>query len=254
MPPSSCVQPLATAARDRLGQRVRQPVCQFARQHVRQHARQRARQHVRATVATILQLATLAALATPALAGPVQVQVLDGAGKPLAGAAVFLESREARAASRPNAGVEIAQAQRQFSPQVTVVTIGTAVSFPNRDTVRHHVYSFSPVKKFEIKLYVGTPAAPVVFDSPGIAVLGCNIHDHMAAWVVVVDTPYHGLTGADGRLALPAVPAGAYQLRSWHPALPPGEPALAQALVVPASGSVAANLQFAGLKLVGLTP
>lgn len=188
-----------------------------------------------------------AALSAPALAGSVEVKVLDGAGKPLAGAAVFLESREARAASKALAGVEIAQAQRQFSPQVTVVTVGTAVSFPNRDTVRHHVYSFSSVKKFEIKLYVGTPAAPVVFDSPGIAVLGCNIHDHMAAWVVVVDTPHHGLTGVDGKLALPAVPAGTYQLRSWHPALPPGDPALAQPLQVPASGTATAGVKFGGL-------
>ena len=188
------------------------------------------------------------AMARPALAGPVEVRVLDGAGKPLAGAAVFLESREAKAASKPLAGVEIAQASRQFSAQVTLVTVGTAVSFPNRDTVRHHVYSCSPVKKFEIKLYVGTPAAPVVFDSPGIAALGCNIHDNMAAWVVVVDTPHHGLTGADGKLALPAVPAGTYQLRSWHPALPPGDAALSQPLVVPAAGPAAAQVKFTGLQ------
>jgi plastocyanin len=186
-------------------------------------------------------------LASPAQAGPVEVRVLDGAGKPLAGAAVFLESREAKAASRPLAGIEIAQAQRQFNPPVTLVTVGTSVGFPNRDTVRHHVYSFSPVKKFEIKLYVGTPAAPVVFDSPGIATLGCNIHDNMAAWVVVVETPHHGLTGPDGQLALPAVPAGAYQLRSWHPALPPGDPALSQPLLVPATGTAVAQVKFTGL-------
>lgn len=187
-------------------------------------------------------------LATEAPAGTVDVQVLDGAGKPLAGAAVFLESREAKAASKALAGVEIAQSRRQFNPPVTMVTVGTAVSFPNRDTVRHHVYSFSLVKKFEIKLYVGTPSAPVVFDSPGIAVLGCNIHDSMAAWVVVVvETPHHGLTGADGKLALAGVPAGSHQLRSWHPALPPGDPALSQPLVVPVSGNTSASVTFAGL-------
>jgi hypothetical protein len=132
---------------------------------------------------------------------------------------------------------------------VSVVTAGTAVSFPNRDTVRHHVYSFSPVKKFEIKLYVGTPTAPVVFDSPGIAVLGCNIHDTMAAWVVVVDTPHHGLTGADGQISLPNVPPGAYRLRAWHPGLPPGAPALDQALQVPANGA-----QVVAVKLAGVAP
>jgi len=168
---------------------------------------------------------TLLLVATGAAAGSVEVRVTDAAGKPLPQAVVFLESRDARAAVKPAAGVEIAQAARQFAPQVSVVPVGTAVSFPNRDTVRHHVYSFSATKKFEIKLYVGTPAAPVVFDQPGIAVLGCNIHDQMAAWVVVVDTPYYAQTGADGRVSLPAVPPGSYRLRAWHASLPPGAPA-----------------------------
>jgi len=185
----------------------------------------------------------------PARAATVDVQVTDAAGKPLSGTAVFLESKEARAATRPGSGVEVVQVNRQFQPAVTVVTVGTAVSFPNRDTVRHHVYSFSPVKKFEIKLYVGTPAAPVVFDSPGIAALGCNIHDTMAAWMVVVETPHHGLTGADGKLSLATVPAGAYRLRAWHPGLPPGAAAHDQPLLVPATGSLAASVKLAGVAL-----
>ena len=167
--------------------------------------------------------AMAAASLASAQAATLQVLVHDGAGKPLPGAAVFLESKEARAASRPAAGVEIVQASRQFQPSVTVVPVGTSVSFPNRDTVRHHVYSFSPVKKFEIKLYVGTPAAPVVFDQPGIAVLGCNIHDTMAAWVVIVETPHHGMTPASGRVRLaerqPATPpAPAVSGHTWRAA------------------------------------
>lgn len=190
-------------------------------------------------------LAGAAWVAAGAAAGTLEVQVSDGSGRPLPGAAVFLESREAKAASRPATGVEVVQANRQFLPPISIVPVGTAVSFPNRDTVRHHVYSFSPAKKFEIKLYVGTPAAPVVFDTPGIAALGCNIHDTMAAWVVVVETPYHGLTGPDGRLALAQVPAGTYRLRGWHPSLPPGAPAAEQPLQLAAAGSTAAALRLA---------
>ena len=182
-------------------------------------------------------------------AGALEVRVSDATGKPLVGAVVFLESREAHAAVKPAATVEVAQVGRQFTPQVTVVPVGTPVTFPNRDTVRHHVYSFSPVKKFEIRLYVGTPTAPVVFDQPGIAVLGCNIHDSMAAWVVVVETPHYGLTGADGRLTLGPIPAGAYRLRTWHPGLPPGAPAQDQALLVPAAGAVPASVKLVGLAL-----
>jgi plastocyanin len=192
----------------------------------------------------------VAVCALPALAWPaaVEVRVLDGAGKPLTDAVVFLESREARAAVKPATQVDLAQANKQFDPQVTVVPVGTAVNFPNRDKVRHHVYSFSPVKKFEIKLYVGTPAAPVVFDQPGVAVLGCNIHDQMAAWVLAVATPWFGKTGADGVVRLPQVPAGSYRLRTWHASLPVGAPAADQALVVDAAA------QQLVLRLAGATP
>lgn len=189
----------------------------------------------------------LLGVAAAAGAAPVEVQVSDDAGRPLPGAVVFLESREAREAARPLPQVEISQAGRQFQPPVSVVTVGTAVSFPNRDTVRHHVYSFSPTKKFEIKLYVGTPAAPVVFDRTGIAVLGCNIHDTMVAWVVVVDTPWFGQTGADGRVQLPQVPAGAYRLRTWHASLAAGAPAADQPLRVQAAGAQAA-VRLAGAR------
>ena len=199
----------------------------------------------------LLHAALLVAVcALPALAWPaaVEVRVLDGAGKPLTDAVVFLESREARAAVKPATQVDLAQANKQFDPQVTVVPVGTAVNFPNRDKVRHHVYSFSPVKKFEIKLYVGTPAAPVVFDQPGVAVLGCNIHDQMAAWVLAVATPWFGKTGADGVVRLPQVPAGSYRLRTWHASLPVGAPAADQALVVEAAA------QQLVLRLAGVTP
>jgi len=201
---------------------------------------------VRAWVAGLASLASLAPAV--ALAASVEVRVSDDSDRPLPGAVVFLESREAREAVRPMAQVEVAQVERQFQPQVNVVTVGTAVSFPNRDTVRHHVYSFSATKKFEIKLYVGTPAAPVVFDRTGIAVLGCNIHDTMVAWMVVVDTPWFGRAGADGRVLLPQVPAGSYRLRAWHPSLVAGAPASDQPLRVEGAAAQAS------VKLAGARP
>ncbi len=183
-------------------------------------------------VAAVPALLGLLMLGSAARAGMVQVQLQDAASKPLADAVVFLESPQARAAVRPLQGAEIAQANKQFEPRVTVIPLGSSVQFPNRDTVRHHVYSFSPVKNFELKLYAGVAANPVLFDRSGIAVLGCNIHDNMAAWVVVVDTPYYGRSADTGRLMLANVPPGTYRLRSWHPALPMGAAALDQALVV----------------------
>ncbi len=156
------------------------------------------------------------ALGGGARAATVGVAVADRAGKPLADAVVMLVPVSGRLPVRPMSGVEIAQSHRQFSPQVTVVTVGTSIAFPNLDTVRHHVYSFSPVKPFELKLYAGVPAAPILFDKPGIVTLGCNIHDAMVAWVVVVDTPLYARSTSSGKAQIDAVPAGDYELRVWH--------------------------------------
>ena len=185
--------------------------------------------------------------ASPPQTGSLQVQLEDAAGRPLADAIVFLESREARearAAVRPARDAVIAQVDKRFIPSVTVVPVGTPVEFPNRDTVRHHVYSFSPVKPFELKLYAGSPANPVVFDRAGVAVLGCNIHDQMTAWVLVVETPYFARSAAGGRATLGAVPPGSYRLRAWHAGLPMGAPASDQPITV-AAGDNAATVRFA---------
>jgi len=116
-------------------------------------------------------------------------------------------------------GAQIAQHELQFNPQVTVVTVGTPVTFPNQDTVKHHVYSYSAAKTFQIKLYAGVPHTPIVFDKPGIAVLGCNIHDSMLAWVVVTDTPLWARSAASGLARVADVPPGNYQMRVWHSSL-----------------------------------
>ena len=183
---------------------------------------------------------------TPLSAATVQIQVLDGVGKPLPDAAVFLESREVRLAVKPALGSEMAQSKKQFDPRVLVVPVGTAVAFPNRDTVRHHVYSFSPTKTFELKLYAGSDANPVLFDRVGIAVLGCNIHDNMAAWVVVVETPYYGRSAQAGSVVMNNVPAGNYRLRVWHPAMAVGAAPTEQALLV-GSGDAASTVRLSGL-------
>lgn len=178
-------------------------------------------------------------LGTAASAGTLTVTVRDAQGQPLPDAVVYLDSDAARAASKPSDGVRIVQKDRRFVPAVSVVQAGTAVDFPNEDTVRHHVYSFSPVKTFELKLYAGTPADPVRFDKPGVAVLGCNIHDRMVAWVVVLKTPWHARTGADGVARIAEAPAGAYRLRAWHASLPPEATPADQAVALADAGTTA---------------
>ena len=149
-----------------------------------------------------------------AQAVPWTVQVKNAGGQPLADAVVAVEVR-GRPAKTTTAKADMAQRDRQFAPQVLVIQTGTAVSFPNFDTVRHHVYSFSPIKAFETKLYSGTPSEPIVFDKPGIAALGCNIHDRMSAHIVVVDTALFAKTDASGVARFADLPVGEHQVKIW---------------------------------------
>ncbi len=187
----------------------------------------------------LARLALVAALlcAAAAHAAGVDVVVTDASGNPLADAVVMLEPAAGRLPVKPMTGVQIAQHDLQFSPQLTVVTVGTAVLFPNQDTVRHHVYSFSPAKTFQIKLYAGVPHTPIVFDKPGVAVLGCNIHDGMVAWVVVTDTPLWARSGPGGHARVEGVAPGSYDLHVWHSTLAEGAPPVQLALAV-AGGDV----------------
>lgn len=163
--------------------------------------------------AIALAWALLACL--PAQGSTLALSVADAQGAPLEDAVVWLVAK-APGAQRPRREGTIEQMNKTFIPTVTVVQVGTQVKFPNRDEVRHHVYSFSPAKRFEIKLYIGTPAEPVTFDKPGEVVLGCNIHDHMIAYVYVVDSPYFAKTGKDGKARLDDLPPGEYELHGWH--------------------------------------
>ncbi len=154
-------------------------------------------------------------LSISTMAAQLVVTVVDKAGAPVADAAVYAVPVGVKSASKP-AGAKIDQVNKEFDPLVSVIQTGTPVTFPNRDNIRHHVYSFSPAKPFELKLYSGQPAQPVIFDRAGVVVLGCNIHDWMVAYVVVVDTPYFGKTDATGKLHIDGLPAGDYDVKLWH--------------------------------------
>lgn len=174
-------------------------------------------------LAALCVLGGSAVPAIPSQAVPLTVVVSDAHGQPLANAVVAIHVQGAPVRTAAGARAELGQRGKRFVPSVLVVQTGTAVNFPNFDTVRHHVYSFSPAKTFELKLYAGTPTQPVVFDKPGTAVLGCNIHDKMAAHVRVVDTPYFATTDASGRAQID-LPPGEHQLSTWHPDLPADQP------------------------------
>jgi len=145
------------------------------------------------------------------------VSVRDPQGAAVKDAVVWLDGGPAHATKNAPKPAEIGQVSREFDPFVTVVGTGTRVVFPNHDKVKHHVYSFSPAKSFEIQLYSGTPTEPIVFDKAGVVVIGCNIHDWMLAYVVVLDSPWFAKSALDGRALIAKLPAGRYTLHVWHP-------------------------------------
>ena len=160
-------------------------------------------------------------LATPAAAHDLRVSVTTPSGAAVRDAVVMVY---------PKAGVPrrpirfswpylMVQKNMQFDPFVLVVPVGAEVAFPNRDNTRHHVYSFSPTKPFQLKLYGHDETRVVKFDKAGVVAIGCNIHDNMTAFIRVVDTPWAARTGADGAVVIRDAPDGAVTVAVWHPHL-----------------------------------
>jgi plastocyanin len=175
----------------------------------------------RATTWLARALLPLAALgAAPAEAASLTVRIVDASGHPVRDAVVTL---------RPVAGVaprarlegpyRVVQQDTQFQPFVSVIPVGATVAFPNLDPFRHHVYSFSAAKRFELKLFARDQTRSVVFDRPGIVAVGCNIHDAMSAYIFVTDTVWTTRSPAGGTVRFGDTPPGNFALQVWHPYL-----------------------------------
>lgn len=170
-----------------------------------------------------MKLPVIAALALLAVPGPataasLTVLVVDAAGHPVQNAVVSARPLRGPAGSPRFASTKVmAQRNIQFSPGTLVVPVGSTVSFPNYDKVRHHVFSFSKAKRFELKLFGRDESRSVLLDKPGTVAVGCNIHDAMRGFIRVVDSPFAGISGADGRLSISGAAGGQYRLTVWHP-------------------------------------
>jgi plastocyanin len=175
--------------------------------------------------------------AAPGHAAELHVLVKDHHGKFVADAVVLATPLDPKSGfhtkSLPDA---VDQVDKQFVPYVKAVLIGSKVRFPNSDNIRHQVYSFSAAKKFELPLYGGTKAPPVVFDKPGVVVLGCNIHDWMVGYIYVSETPFFAKTEAAGTAIIDDMPPGDYTVRLWHPSMEYGEETTARRVTLTADG------------------
>jgi plastocyanin len=128
---------------------------------------------------------------------------------------VWIEAPASSKESEPDAVLE--QRNLDFSPRVVAVRVGSVVKFPNYDRVFHNVFSFHNGKKFDLGLYPTGTVRNVTFDRPGVSRLFCNIHPHMAAYVVAVDSGYIATSDATGRFTIRNVPSGTHTYQAWRP-------------------------------------
>ena len=178
-------------------------------------------------------------MTTAAHAGDLTVIVRDPAGRPIVNAVATLypASGVPRGPIRFPWPLRMSQQNIEFDPEILIVPVGGTVSFPNLDRVRHQVYSFSRGNRFELPLYSRGDAPTHTFAAPGVAALGCNIHDSMLAWIKVVDTPWAAKTDAAGNLVLRGAPAGAATLKVWHPRLAGRGNEVSQAVTITAGAT-----------------
>ncbi len=157
--------------------------------------------------------------------GSLQIFVVDSKGSPILDAVVMLQSNSgATVAPRiPRGDVTVQQIDREFVPKILIAAVGSRVNFPNRDPVQHSVYSFSKAKSFEIPIYAGESPQTIALDKAGVVVLGCNIHDWMVGYILVVDAPIAEMTNASGNVSIGGLARGQYLIRVWHPQLKTGE-------------------------------
>jgi plastocyanin len=153
------------------------------------------------------------------------ITLKDSQGDPLKDGVVMIQpSADITIASRvTKRDFAVQQIDREFVPRITVTGVGANVTFPNRDAVQHSVYSFSKAKAFEIPIYAGKSPQTITLDKAGLVTLGCNIHDWMVGYILIVDTPIAELSAADGKVVVSDLPPGKYTLRVWHPQLKSGE-------------------------------
>ncbi len=167
---------------------------------------------------TFLLFALTIAVCNHAFAGDIRVTVTNTSGEPLEHAIVALTPKFSLQ-NKPVMGSDAVMRQQNtlFAPFVLPVQVGTSVSFPNLDESRHHVYSFSKAKRFELRLYGKDETNSISFEQPGVVALGCNIHDNMLAYVYVTEAPIFLKTDTTGSVLFEGLEVGAYEVEAWHP-------------------------------------
>jgi plastocyanin len=180
-------------------------------------------------------------------AGELWIEVRDSSNDAVASAVVEIVAADSSKVlpTFPATHYTMKQTGKAFEPFVLAVPVGAEVAFPNFDPFRHHVYSFSKPKPFELKLYGQGKIPRIVFDKPGPVALGCNIHDRMRGYIYVASSPYFGVTLMEGAAMIPDVVPGNYRATVWHPDLRTGIGTESQEFVMPETGTYRLKFRIA---------
>jgi plastocyanin len=165
------------------------------------------------------------------------INVTNNVGKAVPNLVVYLTANQATYESAVTDMAIMDQINTQFLPHILPVQKDTRVHFPNSDSIKHHVYSFSAAKVFELQLYKDLQSDPMLFAKTGLVELGCNVHDWMLGYIYVVDTPFFGMTDSQGNLAM-VLPDGDYQLDIWSPRIQDDLASLSRQITMPNKASI----------------
>ena len=201
---------------------------------------------IRRIVSRIIGLFVLMFCATSSFGSDVDVFVVDKDSRPVADVAVYaMRLDEQYILPAPTAGAIMDQIDMQFVPHLLVVQTATSVEFPNNDTVAHHVYSFSYLNKFMLSMYKGKQHPPVTFEHSGVVTLGCNIHDHMLGYILVVDSTAFTKTDENGKALLSLDNPEDYEISIWSPRIRDGDELLSKTVVMPGNPGSEVKFQLA---------
>ncbi len=155
-------------------------------------------------------------------ANAIEFYVVDQHDKPLPNAVIEITTQSSEKETTQSDISVMDQIDKSFVPSVLLIQKNSQVDFPNSDNIRHHVYSFSTPKVFELKLYANQPESPIIFEQPGVVVLGCNIHDSMVGYIYVAKSNHAQQTNANGVAIFPANSNKLALVTVWHPQLASG--------------------------------
>ena len=154
--------------------------------------------------------------ATASWAGSIAGKVNWRGAADYSNAVIYAEKNPKEGVSAAKTSAVMDQVNLLFVPHVLPVAVGTTVSFPNSDEVRHNVFSPSPAKRFNLGTYPRGASREVVFDKPGEVTLLCNVHAEMSAYVLVLEIPHFTVSAKDGSFSLKDLPPGNYSVTAWH--------------------------------------